>query len=231
MTDKAESTASGTAVHPIEMDAAAVAAAPVLGYEIGEPVRPGDVTTSPRQLRQHRRWIVSTTSPVTIDIELFAEWTPFDALLFDGATTSTEVSSLGDELGKHWTISTRLSTQLDSAPPIPAVSVVGGGVTALVWADGMIIGATEPLATALNLLIEDFSQQARRAYVYADRRKLQDALDVLPADVKARHVPDADNYLTQADHELAIKRQQDLKPRAPQIEFVNGKLQVKRPAI
>jgi len=217
-----------SALQVIELNAPAVAETPVLGYQMGEfpPVGadPG------RRVRVPQPWIVALASPVKIDVAVFEELTPFDEILGVGATTSTRVSSVGSEMTEHWSIADEVPDELRSATPVAGVSVEGGGLRALVWSNGLIIGTVDPMAKALKLLIAGFSVQARHDLAYANRESLQSALDVFPRDVVKLYVPDAEAYLQQASQELidqsrriAEERQRRLKRMHRwQVRIVNG---------
>lgn len=221
---------SADAAQVIQLDAAAVAATPVLGYHFGEfVVATADPGQSVVREPMPQRWITSSATSVEIDVEFFHELKPFDALLGDGATTSTLVESVSDELAGNWTLPTVAAEQLGSAAAITGVSVAGRGFASLVWADGLIISAFEPFATTIQLLIKGFSEQARHEHVHADRQKLQSALDLLPPEVRREYVPDAETYLTEAAtemyHKTAMERQRRLKDlRGAGVKFVDGKL-------
>jgi hypothetical protein len=197
----------------IELDAKAVYEAPVLGYEIVVTGPDDDGTGSVRHLRLIQPWMKSEETGTTIQVDIFEEYSPFDAVLVTGTTTAAYVPSFQDALADfatRWDISSQLHHRLQTSPPIDALSVSGGGIEALVWPDGMTIGAQEPLATMLRLLIADFSEEARRACEYAD---LQAAVDALPPDVKSQYVPDASKFCAQAAHEHSEKVQCELKKK------------------
>jgi hypothetical protein len=118
--------------------------------------------------------------------------------------------------GKLWSDSSQLHDRVSSSAS-EALVVGGGDAEALVWREGMVVGAREPLATTLRLLMADFSATARRKYVYGDSRLLRDALRPLPDEVKSRYVPGASGFIEQADresHEQSVKRRQWMKERA-----------------
>jgi len=210
----------------LELDAAAVAAAPLLGYRVVELAGPddGNNTEGVRQLRVPASWIETENSPVTIDVKLFWEGRPLDDLLVKGSEASAFVPSLSEALadfGGRWAISSQLHDRVRSSPPIEALLVDGGDAEALVWREGMVIGAHEPLATTLKLLIADFSEAARRTYVYAKPQSLESALRLLPDDVRSRYVPGAAGFYQQAlreSHERTVEKQRRLKAIAPKVE-------------
>lgn len=210
----------------IELDAAAVAAAPMLGYQIGELILDDDSTGSIKHLRLLQPWIESEKTAITIDVELFGECSPFDTLLGTDATTSAFVPSFSDalaDLATLWDISPELHDQVQSSTPSDALFVFGGGIEALVWPDGMVIGTYEPFATALKLLIAGFSEQARRTYVYANAPALKAALDLLPAEVKANYFPEASKYSEQARRERTAENQSYLSRLARRRNFPQPK--------
>jgi hypothetical protein len=180
---------------PIELDAAQATAAPILGYRAGIGV--GNNPTS--QVKQP--WC---DLHGLIDIDSFAYWRALDELLGTGKTKSLEVDSLELELTQNWpdrAIPATLADTLGSSAPVPAIKVVGGGVVALVWANGMVIDGPEPAITALALLFSNFSLKARKRLVYARPDPLQDALNWLPNEVRRRYVPRENEYLTDAQRE------------------------------
>jgi hypothetical protein len=209
------------AAQAIELDAKAVSEAPVLGYEIDVTGPDDNGTGSVRHLRLVQPWIKSERIGTTIQVDIFEEYSPFDAVLVTGTTTAADIPSFQDALADfatRWDISSQLHQRLQSSPPIDALSVSGGGIEALVWPNGMVIGAQEPLATMLRLLIANFSEEARRAYEYAD---LKAAVDALPPDVKSRYVPDASKFCAQAAHEQSVKIQCELKKKRRSFRIVD----------
>ena len=102
----------------------------------------------------------------------------------------------------------------------------GSDAEALVWREGIVIGAQEPLATALKLLAAGFSKTARWTYVYSNPQLLTSALALLPDRVKSRYVPGADSFIDQArreraarSHEQAAKTQAALRKKYQKIEI------------
>lgn len=198
----------------LEFDAAAVAAAPLLGYGIIEVAGPGDSNSSRavRRLRLSQPWIETENDPVTINIGLFAVCRPLDSLLIRRSAASEFVTSLSEALATfagRWAISSQLHDRVSSSAN-EALVVDGGDAAALVWREGIVIGARESLAMALKLLVADFSEQARHAYVDAQPTLLQSALRRLPEDVKSLYVPGANDFIQQAtrehDERMAKKR-------------------------
>jgi hypothetical protein len=210
----------------LEFDAAAVAAAPLLGYGITEVGGPGDSNSSRavQRLRVSQPRIEIENDPVTINIGLFAVCRPLDILLIRGPAASGFVTSLSEALrafAGRWAISSQLHDRVSSSASA-ALVVDGGDAEALVWREGMVIGAHEPLATALKLLMADFSEQARHLYVDAQPTLLQSALRLLPEDVKSLYVPGANDFIQQAEHERhdwVARKQAWLKARAPKFKI------------
>ena len=196
----------------LELDAGAVAAAPFLGYRVVEVAGHGG-------LRVSQPWIEIENDPVTIDIGLFSACRPLDGLLVEGPEEPGLVTSLSDALAYfmgRWAISSKLHDRVSSAAS-EALVVGGEDAEVLVWREGMVVGAREPLATTLRLLMADFSEAARQKYVYADSRLLQCALRLLSDDVKSRYVPGASGFIEQAfreEHERTVRRRQWMKEKA-----------------
>jgi hypothetical protein len=213
----------------IELVAAEVAKVPLLGYRIAQLTAPGggNHTQAARQLWMPQRWMRNENGGWTIDVKRFWACRPLDELLVKGSAVTMPVRSLAEELADfagRWAISSQfLHDCVRSSPPIKALVVAGGDAEALVWREGMVIGAHEPLATALRLLIADFSEAARKTYVYAQPQLLESALRLLPDDVKSRYVPGAAGFYEQALRELhqrTVERQQRLKQIAPRIKLL-----------
>jgi hypothetical protein len=210
----------------LEFDAAEVAEAPLLGYRIVELAGPGDSSPGGEewQLRVSQPWIETENDPVTISIGLFAACRPLHGLLIKAPEASGFVASLPDALaafGSRWAISSRLQDRASSSASA-ALAVDGGDAEALVWREGMVIGASEPLATALRLLMAGFSAEARRAHVQAQPLLLWSALRLLPGDVKSLYVPGADDFMQQAEserRERVARKQAWLKARAPKFRI------------
>lgn len=192
----------------LELTAEEVAAAPLLGYRIED-------------LEQRvQPWIKIVDSTVNIDIEGFWRDRPLDGLLVESETfvIPSLVKALDDFKGR-WAVSAQVQEWVGSSSPIEALFIDGGDAEALVWRGGMVIGAREPLATTLRLLFANFSEEARKAYVYASPGLLKSALSLLPDDVKSTHVPGASSFYAQACHELADQRQRKLNQMAPKCEW------------
>jgi hypothetical protein len=214
----------------LELDAEAVAGSPLLGYRIVEVTWPDedDAAEILRQLRLYQPWIETENIPVTIDIDKFWALRPLADLLVDRSDASGFVTSVSEALaafGGRWAISSQLRDRVGSSAS-EGLAIVGGDAEALVWREGMVIGAREPLATALKLLVADFSEAARQTYVYSKPQLLTSALALLPDEVKSRYVPGAGNFIDQAKHELtaeqhqlALKKQQILKNKAPKLKI------------
>jgi hypothetical protein len=200
----------------LELTAEAVAAAPLLGYLVVDVAGHGGLQVS-------QPWIEIENDPVTVDLELFSDCRPLDGLLFDGSVGSGFVTSLSVALADfrdRWATSSQLHDRVGLAAG-EALIVDGGDAEVVVWREGMVIGAHEPLATALRLLTADFSEAARQKYVSARPQLLQSALSLLPDDVKSRYVPEAGDFVKQAHcemHELVVRKQQRLKERAPKFK-------------
>jgi hypothetical protein len=199
----------------LELDAAAVEGAPLLGHRIVEVAEPGDSSSSrvARELRVSQPWIETENDPITIDIELFAVCRPLYRLLIKGPEASGFIASLSEALtdfGARWAISSQLRDRACSSAGV-ALVVDGGDTAALVWRAGMVIGTYEPLATTLKLLTADFSEEARRTHVYARPQLLKSALSLLPGDLKSLYVPRANDFIQQATREqeeqIARKRE------------------------
>jgi hypothetical protein len=202
----------------LELDAKAIAATPLLGYRIVGIARPGDgsATEVVRQLRVSQPWIEIENSPITIDIELFWACRPLTDLLADKSELVWFVKFLPDVLadfGSRWAISPQLHDRVSSSDS-EGLAIVGGGAEALVWREGMVVGAPEPLATTLRLLIANFSAASRRAYVYSNSPLLESALGLLSDDMRSRYVPGAKGFIEQAAHELVFEKQKWLKNKA-----------------
>lgn len=212
----------------LELDAAEVAAAPLLGYWIQASTR-----ATAEQARISQPWIDVVNSPVTINLKKFDLRRPLDPLLVEGSAKSAFVPSLSDALAnfrERWTISAELHDRIGASTATEALRIDGGDAEALVWRDGMVIGAHEPLATTLKLLIANFSETAREKYVYAKPQILACVLKLLPDDVKSRYVPGAESFCEQAEqqaiaeaHNVAFERQQRLKARAPKVKLIKPK--------
>jgi hypothetical protein len=214
----------------LELDAATVAGSPLLGYRIVE-VTGTDRNSPPEMLRQLRLcqpWIETENTPVTIDIEMFWAFRPLADLVVDRSEASGFVTSVSEALTdfeSRWAISSLLHDRVDSSDS-EGLAIVGGDAEALVWREGVVIGAQEPLATALKLLIADFSEAARQTYVYSKPQLLTSALALLPDEVKSQYVPGADNFIGQAKreldrkrHQLVLNKQEALKSKTPRLKI------------
>jgi hypothetical protein len=201
----------------LELDAGAVAAAPLLGYRVVEVAGYGG-------LRVSQPWIEIENDPVTIDLELFSGCRPLDGLLVDGSVgpgLATSVSGALADFRDRWAISSQLHDHV-SLVAGEALVVDGGDAEVLVWGEGMLVGAHEPLATTLRLLMANFCEAARQKYVYARPQLLKSALSLLPDDVKSRYVPEASDFMEQAlreMHELVVRKQRRLKELAPNFKI------------
>ena len=210
----------------LELDAEAVAGSPLLGYRIVEVTLPDEDSAAEilRQLRLYQPWIEIENDPVTIDIGLFSVCRPLDDLLVEGSEESGLVTSLSEALADfsgRWAISSQLHDRVSSSAG-EALVVDGGDAEVLVWREGMVVGAREPLATTLKLLMADFSEAARQKYVHGQPQLLKSALRLLPDDVKSRYVPGASGFIEQAIrelHERVASKQQRLKERAPKLKI------------
>lgn len=205
----------------LELDAPAVAAAPIVGYRIDQVSAPGDGSSSQtaRRLQVSQPWIEKENSPVTIDTGLFAVCQPLGWLFASGPTASGVFAPISDALadfGCRWALSSELRARANSCASSGLV-LFAGDAEALVWREGIAIGAYEPLETALRLLMAGFSEQARRAHVYAQPTLLQTALRLLPEHVKSLYVPEAQDYIDQAErerHERVLLKQAWIKAQA-----------------
>jgi hypothetical protein len=214
----------------LELDAEAVAGSPILGYRIVEVTWPDEDSAAEilRQLRLYQPWMETENIPATIDIDKFRALRPLADLMVDGSEAPRSVRSISGALadfGSRWAISSQLRDRVGSSAS-KWLAIVGGDAEALVWREGMVIGAQEPLATALKLLVADFSEAARYTYVYSNPQLLTSALALLPDEVKSRYVPGADSFIAQAWHELeakshdrAAKRQRVLRRIASRIKI------------
>lgn len=210
----------------IELDATAVARAPVLGYKMIDLARPDDdnKTMTVPQLMRPQPWIETENTPVTIDLKRFLRDNPLNDLMATGTAVSVVAPSLSEALADfvgRWAISSQLRDRVHSST-VKALLIDGGDAEAIVWREGMVIGAHEPLATTLQLLIGNFSEAARRTFVYAKPQSLAIALRLLPDDVKSRYVPEATSFYDQAIrelHECTVKKQRRLNTTAPKTEW------------
>jgi hypothetical protein len=90
---------SEATIAAIELDAVAVTNAPLLGYEPGVLLAPaGDPHAVARPIQVPRTWIATENTPATIDIESFADNSPFDELLGAQPLDSTPLPSLSRAL-------------------------------------------------------------------------------------------------------------------------------------
>jgi hypothetical protein len=200
----------------LELDAEEVADAPLLGYWIE---RQGN-QWSDRPEPTPQRWIENANNHITINIESFRQGRPLDRLLVDARTF--KIPSLVEALvdfEQRWAVTAELLGRIPASSPGEALFIDGGDAEALVWRDGIVIGAREPLATTLRLLTKNFSKEARENYVYASPASLKSALELLPDAVKSTYVLDAESFYTEACHELAVERQKKLKRMAPTSEW------------
>jgi hypothetical protein len=86
----------------------------------------------------------------------------------------------------------------------------------------MAIGVADTLALAVELMIHNFSEQARSRLVYARPTALGAVLDLLPAEVKSRFVPGADSFYQQAireTNEHIADKQHGLNTRRVEYRF------------
>jgi hypothetical protein len=212
----------------LELDAEAVSGSPLLGYRIVEVTWPDEDSADEvrRQLRLYQPWIETQNIPVTIDIDKFWALHPLTDLLVDGSEASGFVTSVSDALADfagRWAISSQLHDRVGSSSS-EGLAIVGANAEVLVWREGMVIGAQEPFATALKLLVAGFSEAARQKYVYSNPQLLTSALALLPDEVKSRYVSGADSFIDQAQreydaeaHKLAIETQLIMKKKYPKI--------------
>lgn len=216
MTDAATESGGGDAVaEVIKFSADGVSQAPVLGYRLR--VSHSVSSDSEQRVPMMQRWIVKTSSAVTIDVHLFHRCRPFDELLGDRVSTSEVVPSAAAELADNWTIPEEIRAQLQPEPAGMAVLVCGTNFKALVWADGMLISAVGPVATGLKLLIANFSPEARSENVKAEPDILKEALDVFLPEVRNQYISHENDYMAQAYHEVFEERQAKLRRRRPNV--------------
>jgi hypothetical protein len=213
----------------LELDAEAVARSPLLGYRIVEITWPDEDSAAEvrHQLRLDQPWIETENVPVTIDIGKFREFHPLTDLLVDWSDVSQFVTSVSEALADfagRWAISSQLYDRVGSSPSEEGLAIARANAEVLVWRLGMVIGAEEALATALKLLVADFSGVARRTYVPANPQLLRSALAHLPDEVKSRYVPGAGGFIDQAQeeligkaHERAVKTQLALRKKYPKV--------------
>jgi hypothetical protein len=173
---------------------------PVLGYRLRESHR--ENADSVPYVPAPQRWMAVTTSKVIIDVPQFDRCKPF-AQLLDDASTSEIVKSASAELAANWQDHQEAIAKLKPKPKGIAVAVRGNAFQALVWAHGALISAAGPVATALKLLIADFSLETRARLVLAQPSALEKALNVFQPDVRDHYIPDADEYVAQAYSEVS----------------------------
>jgi hypothetical protein len=143
---------------------------------------------------------------VIIDVRQFDRCKPFaqlfdDEQLLDDASTSKIVRSASAELAANWQDHQQSIAKLKPKPKGIAVAVRGNAFQALIWAQGALISAAGPIATALKLLIADFSKEERARLVQAQPSVLEKALNVFQSDVRDHYIPHAGEYLAQAYRE------------------------------
>lgn len=204
----------------LELDAEVVAGAPLLGYRIIEVARldDGNAPEMPRQLQLRQPWIETENSPVTFDIEMIWMLRSFADLLMDQSEASWFMTPASEALADfevRWAISSQLHDRVGSSAS-QALAIIDENIDLLVWREGMIVGAQEQLATALRLLVADFSEAARQRYAYSKPEFLISALALLPDDVRSSYVPEADRFINQATHErTSLRRDPETRRFAP----------------
>jgi hypothetical protein len=73
--------------------------------------------------------------------------------------------------------------------------------------------------TLLQLLSANFSDTARRRYVYAKPTLLSQSLSLLRDSVRKRYVPNADSFVQQANRQVVAEKQRALKQHAPKFKI------------
>lgn len=226
MTDGPETDAAGgQGAVLLELDASAVAAAPVLGHHPGEFVDP--ISGTVRRIARPQDWIAMSASSVTINVVLFNALKPFDHVLDDGTSTSQIVASLTDELAANWTGPKQVARQPTSTP-VAAVSVRGNRFRALVWCDSMLISAADPVATALQLMIAGFSAKAASQHVKPNQRALENALEVLRPEVRETYVPNEKAYIAEAEREHARQAHETFEAKRQKLNTMRRPYRLQR---
>lgn len=209
--DNLEPTGGDGLTPALELSAAEVANAPLLGYWLQNHGNTWSDRTEPTR----QRWIERSDNRFTINIECFRRARPFDRLLVRARTS--HVPSLLERVGdfaQRWAVSGELFDQTRASSPLAALSIHAGATEVLVWRNGIVIGAPHPLAITLRLFTKNFSQEARKDSVYAKPGLLESVLALLPQSIKSTYVPDADDYVFQANHEMSCEKQNRLRALA-----------------
>jgi hypothetical protein len=180
---------------------------PFLGYRLRESHL--DTASTQPYIRAPQRWIAWARTTVEIDVFTFDRYQPFAQLLEQDSTseliTSTPEALASfpcDEVTRHRYPPTGLT-----------VHVRGRDFQALVCDSNIHICASRTVATALKLLMDDFSPQIRASTVKGENDLLEAALAVFRPEIRQRYIPRANEYVTIADREVAEARQDQLRER------------------